>query len=250
MCFGVICDIKHHTNNSEAHQFGGLPWHLDTHTWSAPGESWERICRRVVATHRAHFTSDPRSVIYLERIPVSPIFQLYTRKDVTRSQRAAVVTLTKFLISSSQLAQELDFEPCIEELIARVLGETSNLWEHIPPRRGHDIDVSHAPLVAVVSVESNLDPPCADHPARPLMTKALHRTLELLLEYHYAQHGWSLDHIFTKEDAELQLEEHLFAFSVFYDPDRFAVYVNYPNIELHGEICSLSSSMRMYFDVS
>ena len=67
--------------------------------------------------------------------------------------------------------------------------------------------------------------------ARRYMASRLHSTLTLLAEHHCAAQGWGSDHVFTKADAELPINEKFFVFSVFFSRRTFRVDINFPVIK-------------------
>ena len=64
--------------------------------------------------------------------------------------------------------------------------------------------------------------------ARAQTTQALLPTLELLVRYHYACHGWSLDRTLTDADAQVKLDKELSVMSVYFDDHAFRTFVDFP----------------------
>ena len=64
------------------------------------------------------------------------------------------------------------------------------------------------------------------------MARDLHRTMMFLAARHCAAHGWDSDHVFTKAEAELPINEKFFLFSILYTGRIFRVYINFPVVKL------------------
>ncbi|EPS97962.1 hypothetical protein FOMPIDRAFT_1051870 [Fomitopsis schrenkii] len=175
---------------------------------------------------------------YPEHVP-----QFFSREDVTNEQRAAVLILLHSFAQSEQLARELASECPIAHTITRLFGPSRRYWIYSATSKNAGVHLDQLPFAVFLRGDPDVtvkddtidDVAVKDNAvihARRFMARNLHRTLTVLASRHCAAHSWESNHVFTKADAELPMNEKFFVFSVFFARQIFHVDINFPVIEL------------------
>ena len=176
---------------------------------------------------------------------------LYSRDDASLDQKTSILILFGPFTPSTQFFQEFPAEGLIEYFISRILGGRTPFWTSLSLTEYVLVIllIFGANLVrSPINVENMHDEclplfasvrgyPCALNTskmtlaietARIHMARALQRTIDGFLNYHYTQNNWEPGRELTDSDVKVKLNPNFFALSLFYNNSTFRMFVNFP----------------------